>query len=96
MSDSTPSPPVANKESAKLPPSPPKNHKTPPQRLLEDNNYRVLFIIFPLCALLISLFIMTTSSERQVLPSSVRPTHYDITLTPDLKNFIFTGSEAIE
>ncbi|CAG8520004.1 9044_t:CDS:10 [Paraglomus brasilianum] len=82
MGDSTPRSPHSSKE-----------HKA---HLPDDRNYRVLFIIFPLCALLISLFIMTTSSQRQVLPSSVRPTHYDITLTPDLEKFVFTGSEAID
>ncbi|RHZ45063.1 hypothetical protein Glove_692g11 [Diversispora epigaea] len=38
---------------------------------------------------------MTTTDDHQVLPKIVRPTHYDITLTPDLKEFVFTGHETI-
>ncbi|CAI2169026.1 4397_t:CDS:10 [Funneliformis geosporum] len=38
---------------------------------------------------------MSELSKRQVLPTNVRPTHYTLTLTPDLVNFTFTGSEVI-
>ncbi|CAG8512204.1 7007_t:CDS:10 [Ambispora gerdemannii] len=32
---------------------------------------------------------------RQTLPTNVRPFHYDLTLTPDLEDFTFKGSESI-
>lgn len=39
---------------------------------------------------------MCTSSavenpDRQVLPTNVKPTHYDLTLQPNLKTFVFHG-----
>ncbi|CAG8697040.1 14609_t:CDS:10, partial [Ambispora leptoticha] len=38
---------------------------------------------------------MTSKIERQTLPTTVKPLHYDITLTPNLEDFTFKGSEAI-
>ncbi|CAG8500743.1 10650_t:CDS:10, partial [Ambispora leptoticha] len=38
---------------------------------------------------------MTSKTERQTLPTTVKPFHYDVTLTPNLKDFTFKGSEAI-
>ncbi|KAL7747033.1 hypothetical protein RI367_007646 [Sorochytrium milnesiophthora] len=38
----------------------------------------------------------TTEVKRRVyLPHNVRPSHYDLTLRPDLENFTFTGAEEI-
>ena len=31
------------------------------------------------------------SANAVVLPDSVRPVHYDLTLTPDFENFTFAG-----
>lgn len=28
---------------------------------------------------------------RDVLPTNVRPTHYDLTITPDMESFVFDG-----
>ncbi|KAK3825248.1 MAG: aminopeptidase [Benniella sp.] len=36
-----------------------------------------------------------TGTGRVVLPTNVRPTHYDLTLTPDLSNFVFHGQVLI-
>ena len=33
---------------------------------------------------------------RHVLPANVRPRHYDLTLTPDLKNFKFDGEVTVK
>lgn len=33
---------------------------------------------------------------REVLPHTVKPLHYHLTLEPDLKNFTFAGTVAIE
>ncbi|CAG8584761.1 4647_t:CDS:10 [Funneliformis caledonium] len=38
---------------------------------------------------------MSEQGKRQVLPTNVRPTHYTLTLTPDLVNFTFIGSEVV-
>ncbi|CAI2178500.1 20254_t:CDS:10 [Funneliformis geosporum] len=38
---------------------------------------------------------MSEQGKRQVLPTNVRPTHYTLTLTPDLVNFTFIGSEIV-
>jgi aminopeptidase N/puromycin-sensitive aminopeptidase len=40
------------------------------------------------------LFPVTASAER--LPQTVRPEHYTLTLTPDLKAATFTGIETID
>src|SRR5579863_1443643 len=34
--------------------------------------------------------------EAQRLPTTVRPQHYSLTLTPDLKTATFTGAETID
>ncbi|CAG8554273.1 15559_t:CDS:10 [Funneliformis caledonium] len=38
---------------------------------------------------------MSKQDKRQVLPTNVRPTHYTLTLTPDMVNFTFIGSEIV-
>ena len=38
----------------------------------------------------------TLTSQAQRLPTTVRPLHYSLTLTPDLKAATFTGSEVID
>src|SRR5438876_8272837 len=47
----------------------------------------------PLLTLLI-LSPVTTFAQR--LPATVRPEHYSLTLTPDLKAATFTGAESID
>jgi len=37
----------------------------------------------------------TTTTGRKVLPANVRPSHYKITLSPDLDNFTFRGEETV-
>ena len=34
--------------------------------------------------------------ERDILPSHVKPIHYDVTIVPDLEKFTFTGKVAID
>jgi len=36
-------------------------------------------------------FIDMTTSERDILPTNVKPFHYDLTITPDLTIFKFRG-----
>jgi hypothetical protein len=36
------------------------------------------------------------TSERQILPTNVKPVHYDLTLQPDLETFVFQGHAKIE
>ncbi|CAG8558805.1 9973_t:CDS:10 [Ambispora gerdemannii] len=38
---------------------------------------------------------MAGTTERQTLPTNVKPIHYDLTLTPNLEDFTFKGSETI-
>src|ERR1035441_9428048 len=46
---------------------------------------------------LISFFVLSSSSLRsQRLPQTVRPEHYTLRLTPDLKAATFSGQESIE
>ncbi len=47
-------------------------------------------------ALLAVLSLATLSSHAQRLPDSIRPEHYSLSLTPDLKNATFSGSEKID
>jgi aminopeptidase N/puromycin-sensitive aminopeptidase len=53
----------------------------------------VAFTCFVFAALTIAA---TLVSQAQRLPSSVRPQHYSLTLTPDLKAATFTGAEDID
>jgi len=39
---------------------------------------------------------MDIDNAREVLPTNVRPTHYIITLEPDLKGTEYTGKVLIE
>lgn len=36
------------------------------------------------------------SKERDVLPTNVKPFHYDLRITPDLVKFVFDGHVDIE
>lgn len=36
------------------------------------------------------------ASGREVLPTNVKPLHYDLTLDPDFEKFTYDGSVAIE
>ncbi|HEX3438252.1 MAG TPA: M1 family aminopeptidase [Pseudacidobacterium sp.] len=40
--------------------------------------------------------LLTQNAKAQRLPQTVRPEHYGLTLTPDLKNATFAGSEKID
>ena len=50
--------------------------------------------IFSVLAAFFFLFPITASAER--LPQTVRPEHYSLMLTPDLKAATFTGVETID
>ena len=39
---------------------------------------------------------MNASNGREVLPTNVKPTHYDLTLEPDLAKHTYTGTVSIE
>lgn len=36
------------------------------------------------------------AQSREVLPTNVKPLHYDLTLEPDLENFVFQGTVITE
>ena len=38
----------------------------------------------------------TPVPEREVLPTNVRPIHYDLTLEPDFSTFKYSGTVTIE
>lgn len=49
--------------------------------------------------LLLALVMCTSSAEnpnRQVLPTNVKPTHYDLTLQPNLQTFEFHGQVKVK
>src|SRR5580658_10628283 len=52
--------------------------------------------VFASIAALIGLFLAAPPADAQRLPSTVRPEHYTLTLTPDLKAATFSGVETIE
>lgn len=37
-----------------------------------------------------------TKHERQVLPSNVKPLHYDLELTPNLETFVYNGKVRVK
>ena len=39
---------------------------------------------------------MDVTKSREVLPTNVKPLHYDLTLEPDLEKFVYEGSVIIE
>lgn len=38
----------------------------------------------------------TNTQGREVLPTNVKPVHYDLTLEPDFKTFKYNGTVTIE
>jgi len=62
-------------------------------------NYCSLYVCRAACSaifLIIFIFSAAPSARAQRLPSTVVPTHYALTFTPDLKAAAFTGAEAID
>src|SRR5579859_7963095 len=51
---------------------------------------------FTCCLFAAITFATTVRSQAQRLPSTIRPQHYSLTLTPDLKAATFSGSEVID
>ena len=39
---------------------------------------------------------LDVSHGREVLPTNVKPLHYDLTLEPDFENFSYEGTVVIE
>src|SRR6476646_8628267 len=48
------------------------------------------------CTIAAFTFALSGSLQAQRLPTTVRPQHYALTLTPDLNAATFTGSETID
>lgn len=56
-------------------------------------------VFLPRFLLFLIFFMCTSSAEnpnRQVLPTNVKPTHYDLTLQPNLKTFEFHGQVKVK
>src|ERR1700681_3728440 len=53
---------------------------------------------FRSAVLVLSAFLLTTNfaAQAQRLPAGVRPEHYTLTLTPDLRAATFSGEETID
>ncbi|MGA8087988.1 MAG: M1 family aminopeptidase [Terracidiphilus sp.] len=57
---------------------------------------RFVRLVFPCCLFAAVTIAATLTSQAQRLPTTVRPQHYSLTLTPDLKAATFTGFEVID
>jgi hypothetical protein len=70
-------------------------------KICDDITHRAIYLFFlhlrPSFSRILTLFssqhsTMVVHEERVLLPQKLYPTSYDITLTPDLQRFTFTGS----
>jgi aminopeptidase N len=57
---------------------------------------RLVRLAFTCCLFAAITIAATLTTQAQRLPSTVRPQHYSLALTPDLKAATFTGSEVID
>src|SRR5689334_17007232 len=57
---------------------------------------RLVRLVLSCCLFAAITIAATLTSQAQRLPATVRPQHYSLTLTPDLKAATFTGSERID
>jgi hypothetical protein len=56
---------------------------------MKNRNFAFTFITS--CLLVGALFAFATTMQAERLPQTVRPEHYTLALTPDLKAATFTG-----
>jgi len=61
---------------------------------MKNRNFAFTFITS--CLLVGALFAFATTMQAERLPQTVRPEHYTLALTPDLKTATFTGVETID
>jgi aminopeptidase N/puromycin-sensitive aminopeptidase len=59
-------------------------------------NFRFAHLLRALCAVAVLLIAISPAARAERLPTTVIPSHYSLTFTPDLKAATFTGLETID
>lgn len=69
----------------------------------EKKSFWTRYALWLLVPIMLALYFSQDSTvlaqikhARQILPATVRPTHYDLNLTPNLDTFVYNGIVKVE